>query len=507
MTVSFPRQLGAALILGIGAQAAQADVTAQDVWSDWRAYLSASGYEVSATETMSGNTLRIGDLILQVPLAEADDPVQVSMGDLEFVENADGTVNAVFPDSIPIAIDFKNAGKAFRVNILWEQGDNTMLVSGDPSAMTHAYSAKFSNMTFTGATADGQPMPPDLMRFVLAMERVSSKTTMRLGELRNYDQLINISTLNYDAAFKAPDGNDQGSFKGTIWGLGLQGKTAIPLELTPDDMLQMLKDGLSVDGTITYSAGKTDIEGVAEGESFGFSGKSRGGYLTVKMDESQLLYDLNQKSPKVEVTSAQLPFPVSFEMAKAGFKLLMPLSTSEEEQDFAFGLTLGDFEMADVLWNIFDAAAVLPRDPASIVLDLTGKALVLVDFLDPKVAARLDQMSEPPAELNALTINQVLVSAVGAKLSGSGGFTFDNNAMTMFGGVPRPTGSVEMELVGANGLIDKIVQMGFVSAQDAMGARMMMGMLAVPGDAPDTLKSKLEINQQGHVLANGQRIQ
>ena len=49
--------------------------------------------------------------------------------------------------------------------------------------------------------------------------------------------------------------------------------------------------------------------------------------------------------------------------------------------------------------------------------------------------------------------------------------------------------------------------MGIVSDQDAMGARMMMGMLAVPGDGPDQLKSKIEINAAGHVLANGQRIQ
>ena len=96
---------------------------------------------------------------------------------------------------------------------------------------------------------------------------------------------------------------------------------------------------------------------------------------------------------------------------------------------------------------------------------------------------------------------------VGASLSGNGAFTFDNNDLATFGGVPRPTGEVNLQLMGGNGLIDKLIQMGFVSDQDAMGARMMMGMLAVPGDGPDTLNSKLEINDQGHVLANGQRIQ
>lgn len=39
-----------------------------------------------------------------------------------------------------------------------------------------------------------------------------------------------------------------------------------------------------------------------------------------------------------------------------------------------------------------------------------------------------------------------------------------------------------------------------------MGARMMMSMFAVPGSAPDTLRSTIEVNERGHVLANGQRI-
>ena len=65
---------------------------------------------------------------------------------------------------------------------------------------------------------------------------------------------------------------------------------------------------------------------------------------------------------------------------------------------------------------------------------------------------------------------------------------------------------MDLSLTGANGLLDKLIEMGFVSSQDAMGARMMMGMLAVPGEGPDSLKSKIEINEQGQILANGQRL-
>ena len=48
--------------------------------------------------------------------------------------------------------------------------------------------------------------------------------------------------------------------------------------------------------------------------------------------------------------------------------------------------------------------------------------------------------------------------------------------------------------------------MGLLPEEQAMGARMMMGLFAVPGDQPDSLKSKVEFTQDGQVLANGQRL-
>ena len=75
-----------------------------------------------------------------------------------------------------------------------------------------------------------------------------------------------------------------------------------------------------------------------------------------------------------------------------------------------------------------------------------------------------------------------------------------------FDGMPAPTGAIDLQLVGGNGLLDKLIQMGLVPEDQAMGVRMMMGLFAVPGDQPDSLKSKVEFTQDGQVLANGQRL-
>ena len=99
------------------------------------------------------------------------------------------------------------------------------------------------------------------------------------------------------------------------------------------------------------------------------------------------------------------------------------------------------------------------------------------------------------------------VKLVGAELTGTGAFTFDNTDKVTFGGMPRPAGEANLTLSGGNGLLDKLVQMGLVRQEDAGGVRMMVSMFAVPGQGEDVLNSKIEINDQGHIMANGMRIQ
>ena len=99
----------------------------------------------------------------------------------------------------------------------------------------------------------------------------------------------------------------------------------------------------------------------------------------------------------------------------------------------------------------------------------------------------------------------MIVDALGAKLTGNGAVTFehDENGPTAL----KPSGAVDLKLVGGNTLIDTLVSSGLLPAQMAMGARMMMGMFAVPAEGEeDTLKSKLEFTRDGQILANGQRI-
>ena len=101
---------------------------------------------------------------------------------------------------------------------------------------------------------------------------------------------------------------------------------------------------------------------------------------------------------------------------------------------------------------------------------------------------------------------RAFADAVGIKLTGTGDFAFNNGDLESFGGFPAPSGEANFQLSGANTLIGKLIEMGLITESDAMGARMMMGMFAVPGEDEDTLTSKIEIAEDGQILANGQHI-
>ena len=506
MSVSYARVTGAASIIALSASCGWADVTAQDVWSDWKSYLSGLGYAVTATESGSGGTLTVSDISLGMVVPDAQGEFSMTIPEIVLNENGDGTVSVTFPDEFPIRTNVQAEDETpVEIVITYSHENHAMTVSGTPEDMTTDYSAAAASVTLASLVAEDEQIPASALNGSMTLTNYATTTRSVLGDIREYDQKFSAETLSYKIGFRDPDSDDQGSFSGNLEQVAFEGDADIPLgSFDSQDMRAMLDAGFAFDGAFTFGAGNSSMSGTGDGESFAFESSSQGGVLGVALNAARIAYELSQTGMSMTVSSGEFPLPISISMAEAGFNLAIPVASSDEEQDFAFGLRLGEFTMPETLWGIFDPTAIIPRDPATFIVDLTGKARVLFDILDPEAAANLG--NQPPGELNALTINELLVSAAGAEIVGTGDFTFDNTDLQSFDGMPAPSGKANLAIAGANGLIDRLIQMGIVGENDAMGARMMMGMLAVPGDAPDTLKSEIEINDQGHILANGQRI-
>ena len=507
MTLSRAYFAPTAFGLSLLATTAAADVTATQVWGDWRGYMEGMGYAVDATEMAEGNTLKVSDIALQINGGPDIASMTMRMGPIEFVEQGDGTVEIVMPQVMPMSVDIvpKSTEKPTHIAFEYSQIGQRMIASGDADAMQYDQSAESFGITLTELEVDGLAFDQSAARFSLTASGVQSLTKVTLNDTRKYEQEIQISNTAYSLFFQSPTGVEAMDLNSTLDNLTFAGTSSLPTDGIPQtqDLSVLLASGFAFDGAFTTDKTETKAEIVSDEGTSKIKTTAGSSTVSVAMGMDGISYDVGASDMQMGGQLAGLPFPLFVEMAKSGFELRAPLLKTDTPQDFTLAFDMTEFTMSDIIWALFDPSGQLPRDPATIALDLRGKAKVLFDSFDPEVMAA---NRTAPAEINALTIERLTVDAVGAKIEATGDVTFDNADKVTIPGVPKPVGDIDINVAGANALMDKLVAMGFLPSDKVMGARLMLNLFAVAGDAPDTLKSKIEFNEAGQILANGQRI-
>lgn len=488
--------------------AASAELTAQQVWTDWKEYVSGFGYTVEAQENMAGNRLEITELQMDMSLPDVEGSASLTLGSMAFVENGDGTVTIAMPDTMPMTFTFADPdGETVKAAIDYTMQDMNMVASGDPSSFTYDYTAASIDLALKEITIDGETLSPDVIKVAFTLTDLSGKSVMQPGALRQIAQTMTTGPAQYEINFQDPDSSDSMVVNGKLDTLNFAGTTIMPAAMDPEQMAAALADGFALDGTFGYTGSSAEFALTDGGDAMGGSSGAASAEIAVRMNKDMLQYKGSSQSARFNVMGGDIPLPIILEMGEVAFNLMMPVSKSDAPSDFALALKLGDFVTSEDLWSIVDPGQLLPRDPATVAFNLTGKAKMLFDLFDPEQMEAVEDGESMPAELEALKLEGLEISIAGAELTGSGDVTFDNTDLESFGGFPKPTGFVDLALVGGNGLMDKLVELGLLPEQQAMGARMMMGLFARPGEGEDSLTSKLEINEEGHILANGQRIQ
>ena len=503
--MSYIRNLGAVSVSSLLiATPALADVSAADVWTDWQNYMNSYGLATTVgAANQVGATLTVTDFTASMAFPEGEFSQTIPM--IEFTEQGDGTVAITMSPEYPITLNMRpEYGEAvdMTINVLTE--GLSMVASGEVDNTSYDFSADAMRIVLADAIADGQPAPVDVE---LTVNGVQGTYVASGQDPRMIDQVFNADGLTLTASGEE-DGNTfaldlamqtlNSTAAGSLMDMSVSG-----------DMPAALRDGGALEGTFTHGPMTYALNAVEDGDQVAISGSANSGDLAFGMSADGLSYGGSSNGTEITLSGSQIPFPeVNIAMAESGFALQMPLLQSEEgaQDDVALAINLTDFTISDQIWGIFDPFGKLPRDPATIAFDLTGKVNMFIDLVDPEKAAEMETEMAQPGELHALDLNNLVVSAVGAALTGSGSFTFDNSDLETFEGMPAPTGSVDMQLVGGNKLIDTLVDMGLLPDEQAMGARMMLGLFARPGEGEDTLTSTIEVKGDGSVSANGQRI-
>jgi hypothetical protein len=499
----FSRLFTTSTALALLAPAAFADLTAEDVWSDWRTYLQSFGYEVLGQEQQTSEGLTVFGVTLKIEQTPQSGTMIVELDQIVFAERPDGSVLIDLPAIVPMRASSTGIdGGTTRFSMDYRHSDLEMIASGTPDNLLYTLDAKSISVETTGIEVNGEVLPLESNGIEMSMENLRGTSSSMTQGGRSYAQDMQADTLRYTFNAIDPTNGSTSTISGQAQAPRFSGQTNGPS--TPgqsNDLNAMLAAGTAVTGDISYAANATTVSVTSAGQTSEASILSGAGMLSVSMGAEGISYDITQNDTQVEVLSAQMPVPLNFGIDQSAFKITMPLQKSETPDDIALGLLLDGFSMSDALWGMFDPGGQLPRDPATIALDVVGKARLLFDFLDPTDLGAIAP-DTPPAQVESVAINELRIDAVGTELTGTGAFEFDNSDPA----APKPQGALDLKLTGANGLIDKLIAAGLLPEQQATGLRMMMGMFAVPTSAPDTMTSKIEVNREGHVLANGQRI-
>ena len=504
MTLS-KRAGSTAILLALGATVATADVTPEEIWQNWQDEAALMGQTWTAA-----NVARDGDTLVVegVEIRGSDPAVSVvgTIGEINFADNGDGTVEITMSDSYDIAFSAPAAAgvegaKPTAATLTIAQPGLVVTASGTAAATSYEFEGPSFAITLTSLEGT------DVAATAEATMADISGSYLVEGEGEVFAIAMDLAAATASVNFAVKDAST-----GSDMTLALQmadTESAVTANILGDAMMQdlsaALKAGFSVDMGFGYGQTSYDVKVIEAGQPTTIKGGATGGEMTFGMNGTRMEYASSGKGINLAMSSPDIPFPeVKLSYAESAFRFLMPVAKSDTPADFAMLAKIVDLAISDDIWAMIDPGAALPHNPATLVIDSKGTATITSDMMNDTEMAIIGEA--PPGLLNSFDLTELHAKILGAELTGKGSFTFDNADMTTFDGMPAPTGSLELALIGGNALLDKLVGMGLLSEDDAMGARMGVAMLANSDPASDTLTTLLEFKDKGF-FANGQQLQ
>lgn len=488
----------AALMMALSSAAASAQVTPEEVWQNWQKASASYGQAMVADSVVrEGDTLVVRNM--QLSMDEDGAKIDGRLDELRFRDLGDGTVEVTTSDTYPIRITIPGEdGAVQELAITINQPGLRMVAGGKANETSYAFDA-----STIGITVEALENGTKLADIAAKLSGLTGSYLVRTeGESSTLDSAFDVQTLGFTVSAKDQDNSFE--MVGNLAGIEAASTGRFLGVAAMEDMAQALRDGFASTLDFRYGAGSYTIDATDSGKTTKLAATNETGSFAVTLDQKAMRYAAGGTGVTMTMSGGDIPFPeVRLSYGEAGFDMMIPLAKSDEPSDFAFVTRIVDLVVSDEIWGMLDPTATLPRDPATLVVDAAGKVRLTADLMDE---AAMDALNgAPPGELQSLTIRNVTARAAGAELTGAGDLTFDNTDLATFDGVPAPTGKIDLVLKGGNGLLDKLVSMGLVPAEDAMGVRMMMAMFTRPGEGEDVLNSMLEFKDKGF-YANGQRL-
>lgn len=478
---------------------ALADLTADDVWASWQETAASTGQTIEVAEIAStGDRLTLDGV--NVSMEMPDGGVVTTVDRIVFAEQGDGSVAIEVSPEYNIRVESMSPeDEAMVMEMILSHTDLAVLATGDPDAISYAYAAPALELRLDSMTVDGEPAD---MTLAVGVEGLEGSYDVIAGDPQQITSVTSAAAVAMTVAMTEPEENVDFDMALTMQGLNSTSSGSLSPFNAGQDLAQMLRSGLTTEGRVTYGATAYSIDGTDQDGQFIVEGSADSGSLDIELAEDGIVYGGGNTGVALSVVApgAMMP-PINVDIAESEGRLTIPLLSTEAAQDFGLVMRLRDVTVGDMVWSMIDPTGGLPREPANLTLDISGKGNWFTDIVDPEAMAAMEGDAEMPGQVESVDVNEMELSVVGAELTGSGAFTFDNSSNP-----PTPAGTMNLRLEGGNALIDRLVAIGLIPEDQATGARMMLGLFAQPGEGEDTLVSTIEVKEDGSVIANGQRI-
>ncbi|MGH1424760.1 MAG: hypothetical protein ACRBBU_08530 [Pseudooceanicola sp.] len=508
-TIRRPMAVSVACLMAFAAPA-YADLSATDVWGQWKEYYTKSGLEISAKETLSGGVLTVRDITFSMPLREAEKDygtLEIVLGEMTLADQSDGSVAISTPLQTAMSFAFSAKGEDTVKGLLdYTSSGFSMTATGTPNDVTYAYSADTMIIALEKVLKGGDPL--DVGTAKIALSAFNGGAHVITGMQTRVDGTSNIGSAEYVVDFHDPENPTKGTLKmaGAMRGIVAQSATVIPDGVDMNDFSAALKAGYSVSAGLTYQGGNSDIRFKDRNDMFEMQTSSAGGNLKVGVDLDRVQYDVASQTVAIKMAGSELPFPLDLSADTVGMALSLPLTAKDTTQDFGASITMNGVALPEQIWAMGDPSGMLAREPLTIAAAISGTGKLLIDLTDEKQMMKLGQTGGLPAMIESVKLESLKIKGAGAEITATADLKVDNAAMSPLGPFPNVFGVADLRLMGVKALIETLTKMGIVPMGQGMMVSGMASELGVEVTGPDDLAAKITMTEQGMFDVNGKPI-
>ena len=476
-------------------------LNAQEAWQAWQDL--AAGYKLTnnGEETMDGK-LTVRDFAMT---SEADGTtVAANVGDLVFTEQDDGSVDIALPESFPVNV----SGRVIDTNEAWDAPVRVDLPGTKIKATDAGSGTAFAITSPSVVLTVDKPKVDDADASVQFKATITdadgSYTTGAEGE-RSISSTFRAAGATVDFAAAEAATGATAKFDLAMTDIVSDSSGVNAEAVNPEQFADALKAGFDMNGKGSFGPTTFSFQfDEAPGKTLVGKGAVAGGTAAVAMNAEGLKYDVGYEGMDLAATVSELPIgELSLKIASAATQVMMPVMASDTASPFAIRSTTEGLEIGESVWALFDPSGVLPRDPATLIINVAGTGLWSVNIFDQAATTEAQKTGASMGAMESFNLEELKLAIVGAELTGNGAFKLHNDDLVTFDGMPRPEGKANFRLTGGNALLEKLTQLGFVPEDQVMMVRMMVGMFAKPGAGADELTSEVEVDPAGKVLVNG----